>query len=282
VVEIAGNDGDQAFEWLPGTGVANGSEGLIRRSGAERWVRGGLLSGNAWKVWLLGLVFVAGLVAGSESERYALNWWGESGEWNMSVQDRYELRIGRPAVPGRPAPSDVNPRILMSVGGTGLMNHPLDADIHLVPYLFSDSAGEPGVEEEDVRPLFRERPAVHSNDYGEVNIEGVHGAFGRSLSADRYEPPRLGATFMIGDGRNAQGGVTFYEFRVSRGRIWSEGELYRYDCAASGLYRTCRAAHLRGAADVGSVQHSNAPLGRSTPAGAVIEGTEVFGYLTIP
>ena len=79
--------------------------------------------------------FGAGCSVGIVAGQHALNWWGACGDWDIGVNDQYELAIARPANRVSPAAPDVDKDVLL-MHGHGLGNT-LDADVRLAPYFFS-------------------------------------------------------------------------------------------------------------------------------------------------
>jgi hypothetical protein len=206
------------------------------------------------------------------------NWSGAWDGWDISVTDQYELALGRPAAP------DVDRSVSTSIGDSDA--NPLNADVRLAPYLFSSLQGEEGISEASVRDSLSRRQPYHTNLYGEVAISGEWAAQGPSLSRNVFMPPLMGATFMVGDGRNTSGGFTFYELRVNRGRIWSTGSLIRFDCAASALYGSCKRRELEHAVSMGPVQtlypHIGRPVVNRMEADMGPEGTLVQASIMLP
>jgi hypothetical protein len=224
-----------------------------------------------------GLLFGAGYFAGVDAGEHMLNWSGARDGWYESKTDRYELAIGRPANAVGPAAADVNKSALISIGHSDA--EPLNADVRLAPYLFSSIQEEEGLGEPNVRTSLSRRQPYHTNLWGEVAISGERPPQGLGSLRDVFVPPVMGATFMLGDGRNTAGGFTFYELRVHRGRIWSTGSLIRFDCAASALYDWCKQHKLEHALVVGPVQplipHLGHPVGDGMgdldPSGTLVQ-----------
>ena len=101
------------------------------------------------------------------------------------------------------------------------------------------------------------------------------------MSRDVFVPPLLGATFMVGDGHNVAGGLTFHELLINQGRLWSTGSLIRFDCAASALYGSCKQRALEDSVVVGAVQTLVPHLGepsvdgmmKTNPMGTLVQAS---------
>lgn len=230
----------------------------------------------------LALTLPAGLVGGMAVERHSLNWSPCEDYSGFVVNDRYELGLGRPIVNEAPDPGDVDATSWTwdARGET----HPLAADIHLLPYLLSERAGRPGANNADIRSLFRSAPMKHTNCYGEISIAADHLSEGPNLDSGLdYDPARLGASFMVADGRNDGGVLSFYELRIDHGRIWSNAYLYRYDCASDGQYSSCKDSLLpRDSALLVAAQHLHGPLSIASAKPDVLQGTDVAAFLALP